>query len=97
MLVTICIVMEINECRASVRAKLALGGVWALSQINHFWPDDVMKYICSFNALGNVDEALVSGKFASLREMVSRLGERAYVYRTGMRSPLRPISIFFPS
>lgn len=35
-----------------------------------------MKYICSFNALGNVDVALVGGKFASLGEMVSRLGER---------------------
>jgi pyruvate,water dikinase len=34
-----------------------------------------MKYICSLNALDNVDVALVGGKYASLGEMVSRLGE----------------------
>jgi len=33
-----------------------------------------MKYICSLYALGNVDVALVGGKYASLGERVSRLG-----------------------
>ena len=33
-----------------------------------------MRYICSLYALGNVVVALVSGKYASLGEMVSRLG-----------------------
>jgi hypothetical protein len=82
-LVTICIVMRIYAYWAGVRANQMLGGVRALSPSNYFWPDDDMKYISTFNTLGNADVVLVGGTCASLSEMVSHLGAH------GVRSPNR--------
>jgi hypothetical protein len=75
--------MRINEYRVGVRANQTLGGVRAHSPTNHFWPDDDMKYISSFNALCKFHVVLVGGKYASLSEVMSHLGAQ------GVRVPNR--------